>query len=78
MSYPEHCDAKFTKDGSEWAVLLDDGMMRTYKDGEFMGGTFVASLDPVPEPTIIEPDPEPVFEGPEPPAKGEPPIEPAR
>ena len=71
MSY----DATFTKAGVEWAVELRDGMMHTYKDGEWQGGTFVASLDPVPDATVIEPDPEPVHEGPELPAPGEPRIE---
>lgn len=71
MSY----DATFTKDGTEWAVELRDGMMHTYKDDQWQGGTFVADLAPIPRATVIEPDPEPVYEGPDLPGPDEPRIE---
>lgn len=55
MSY----DATFTKDGTKWAVELRDGMMHTYRDGEYVNGIFVEALPPIPQAQIIEPDPEP-------------------
>lgn len=68
-------DATFTKDGTEWSVALsDDGLMHTYRDGVWVGGTFVGTLAPIPQAAIIDVEPE---LGPELPAPGEPEIEPA-
>ncbi|KQU33580.1 hypothetical protein [Rhodococcus sp. Leaf233] len=67
-------DATFTKDGSDWGIELRDGLMHTYKDGEWIGGTFVGTLDPIPAAAVIDVEPE---LGPELPAPGEPEIEPA-
>ncbi|WP_322544407.1 hypothetical protein U2G91_15535 [Rhodococcoides fascians] len=58
MSY----DATFKRDGTAWAVELRDGMMHTYKNGEWVGATIVADLPAIPTPTVIEPDPEPEIE----------------
>jgi hypothetical protein len=65
-------DATFIKDGSEWGVVLRDGLMHTYRDGEWKGGTLAGELAPVPQAPVIEVEPE---LGPNPPGPGEPPIE---
>ncbi|TFI40258.1 hypothetical protein E4P29_25440 [Rhodococcus sp. 1R11] len=66
-------DATFTKDGSEWSVVLRDGLMNTYRDGVWVGGTLVGALPPIPAATVIDVEPE---LGPELPGPGEPEIEP--
>ena len=67
-------DATFIKDDTEWSVALHDGLMHTYRDGVWVGGTFVGTLEPVSVAAVIEVEPE---LGPELPAPGEPGIEPA-
>ncbi|MEW1933123.1 hypothetical protein AB0362_13120 [Rhodococcus sp. NPDC079359] len=68
-------DATFTKGGTEWSVALgDDGLMHTYRDGVWVGGTIAVALPPIPASTVIEVEPE---LGPELPGPGEPEIEPA-
>lgn len=65
-------DAVFSKDGHDYGVALENGMLNVHVDGAWVGGIFVGALPPIPDASVIEVEPE--F-GPELPADGEPDIE---